>query len=163
MDRWDPGVQIEGTAFDGHVQGRPKFDHLVVRFFTDENATLAAVLAGGQLDYTERNTMRFDQLVTLKQQWEAAGKGTAVASLSTGVFLYMQQRPEYVGDKGLLDVRVRRALAHTIDREAINNGIYNGLGAPTESPVPPNVPFYSEVDRLLPRYPLDVNVATQLM
>ena len=59
LDRWDPGVQLEGTAFQGHILGRAKFEHIVVRYFTDENATLSAVLAGGQIDYTERNTMRF--------------------------------------------------------------------------------------------------------
>jgi peptide/nickel transport system substrate-binding protein len=163
LDRWDPGVQIEGTAFDKHALGRAKIDHIVVRYFTDENATLAAVLAGGQLDYTDRNTMRFDHLLTLKQQWEPAGNGTAVGAVSTSVFLFMQQRPEYVGDRGLLDLRVRQALAHAIDRDAINSGIYDGLGAPTQSPVPPNVPFYPEVDRLVTKYPLDVNRSGQLM
>jgi peptide/nickel transport system substrate-binding protein len=163
LERWDPGVQLEGTAFDRHVLGRPRIERIIVRYFTDENATLAAVLAGGQVDYTERNTMRFNQLVVLKQQWEAEGKGTAVVLLSTAVFPFLQQRPEYVGDRGLLDVRVRRAIAHAIDRDAINHGIYDGLGAPTESPVPPNVPFYPEVERLTTKYPLDVNRSSQLM
>ena len=79
------------------------------------------------------------------------------------MFPFLQQRPEYVGDRGLLDVRVRQAIAHAIDRQAINSGIYDGLGAPTESPVPPNAPFYPAVDRLMTRYPLDVNRASQLM
>jgi peptide/nickel transport system substrate-binding protein len=75
----------------------------------------------------------------------------------------MQQRPEFVGDRGLLDLRVRQALAHTIDRASINDGIYDGLGAPTETPVAPNIPFAPDVDRLITRYPLDVNRGSQLM
>jgi peptide/nickel transport system substrate-binding protein len=117
---------MEGTAFDGHVGGKAKLDHIVVRFIVDENATLAAVLAGGQLDYTERNTLRTDHLLTLKQQWEPSGKGTTVAALSTAVFLFMQQRPEFVGDKGLLDLRVRQALAYAIDADAIVKGVMDG-------------------------------------
>ena len=99
----------------------------------------------------------------MKRDWEPAGKGTAVVTPGSQVSLFLQQRPEYVGDPALLDLRVRRALAHTVDRPTLNYGLFNGLGAPTESPVPPNIPFYSEVDRLMTKYPLDLNRASQLM
>src|SRR4030095_11843455 len=75
----------------------------------------------------------------------------------------LQGRPEFVGHEGLLDLRVRRALAHGIDRQALNEGIFNGLGAPTDNPVPPNVPFYAESERLMTKYPLDPNRSAQLM
>ena len=142
LERWDPGVQLLGTAFDGHALGRPKVDRLVVRIFTDENTTLAAILAGGQMDYACCRTLRFEHFVTLKRDWEAAGKGTAVAAPLNTAILFLQQRPEYVGDRGLLDIRVRRALAHAMDRQAINDGVFDGLGAPTETIVPAAVPFY---------------------
>ncbi|HEY3116867.1 MAG TPA: ABC transporter substrate-binding protein [Chloroflexota bacterium] len=163
LDRWDPGVQMEGTAFAGHALGAAKITRLVVRFFVEENATLAAVLAGGQLDYTSRNTLRFEQFVQLKREWEPAGKGTAIVAPSTAVFLSLQQRPEYVGDDGLLDLRIRQAVAHAIDRPAINDGLYDSLGSPTETPVPPTVPFYPDLDRILTKYPLDLSRSSQLM
>ena len=163
LERWDPGVQLLGTAFDGHVLGRPKIDRLVIRIFTDENTTVAAILSGGQLDYACCRTLRFEHFVTLKREWEAAGKGTAVATPANTAFLFLQQRPEYVGHRGLLDLRVRRALAHAIDRQAINDGVFDGLGTPTESLVGSDVPFYPEVDRLLTKYPLDLNRSAQLM
>lgn len=163
LEHWDPGVQLQGSAFAGHVLGRPKIDRMVIRLYTDENQTLAAILAGSTVDYACCNTLRFAQLVTLKREWEAAGKGTAISTLGTAVFLFLQQRPEYVGHEALLDLRVRRALGHAVDREAINEGLFDGLGASTETPVPPNVPFYPEVDRLMTRYPLDLNRAVQLM
>ncbi|MPZ14219.1 MAG: hypothetical protein GEU73_07300 [Chloroflexi bacterium] len=163
LERWDPGVQLEGTAFAGHVLGSPKIDRLVVRIFLDENQTLATVLAGGTLDYTCCNSLRFAQHVTLKREWEPSGKGTPVARPSTAVFLFLQQRPEYVGHDALLDLRVRQALAHAIDRQAINDGVFDGLGVPTETPVPPNVPFSPEVDRQMTKYPLDLNRASALM
>jgi peptide/nickel transport system substrate-binding protein len=163
LERWDPGVQLLGTAFDGHALGRPKIDRLVVRIFTDENTTLAAIFAGGQLDYACCRTLRFEHFVTLKREWEAAGKGTAVAAPANTAFLFLQQRPEYVGDRGLLDLRVRRALAHAMDRQAINEGVFDGLGAPTETTVPADVPFFAEVDRRITKYPLDLNRSAQLM
>lgn len=163
LERWDPGVQLEGTAFDGHSLGRPKIDRLVVRIIIDENTTLTRILAGGQLDYACCNTLRFEQYATLKREWEPAGKGTAVFTPGPAVYLVLQQRPEYVGHEGLLDVRVRRALAHAIDRQALNEGVFNGLGVPTDNPVPANVPFYAEAERLLRKYPLDLNRSTQLM
>ncbi len=163
LERWDPGVQLEGSAFAGHVLGRPKIDRLIVKYFTDENQTVAAILAGGVIDWACCNTLRFAQLVDLKREWEAFGKGTAVARPSTAVFLFLQQRPEVVGHEALLDLRVRRALAHAIDRQAINEGLFDGTGIPTDTPVPPGVPFYAQLDRLMPRYPLDLNRANALM
>src|SRR5439155_9164076 len=157
LERWDPGVQLLGRAFDEHALGRPKIDQIVVRFFSDEAATLSAILAGGQIDYSCCRALRFEHFVTLKREWEAAGKGTAVAAPGNEAFLFLQQRPEYVGDKGLLDLRVRRALAHAIDRQAINEGVFDGLGVPTETGVPPEVPFSAQVERLAMKYPYDVN------
>jgi len=163
LESWDRGVQLEASAFEGHSLGRPRIDRLVVRVVTDENTTLAAVLAGGQLDYTASATLRFEHLLVLKREWEAAGKGTAVAVPSAAIFLNLQQRPEYVSDEALLDLRVRRALAHTIDRQVLNEGVYEGFGITTETIVPPTVPFYSDLDRILSRYPVDPNRARQLM
>ncbi len=163
LERWDPGVQLLGRAFDGHALGRPKIDQIVVRFFSDESSTLAAILAGGQIDYSCCRALRFEHFVTLKREWEPSGKGTAVAAPGNEAFLFLQQRPEYVGDKGLLDIRVRRALAHAIDRQALNEGVFDGLGVPTENGVPPEVPFAAQVDRLAMKYPYDVNRSAQLM
>jgi peptide/nickel transport system substrate-binding protein len=163
LDSWDPGVELEGTAFPGHVLGGPKIDKLVVKIFLDENQTLATVLAGGQIDYACCNTLRFQQFVTLKREWEPSGKGKAAAIPGTAVFLNLQQRPDYVGDDALLDLRVRRALAHAIDRQAINDGVFDSLGAPTDTPVPPNLPYSAEVDRRTTKYALDVKQTAKLM
>lgn len=163
LEQWEPGVQLQGTAFAGHSLGRPKIDRLIVRIILDDNTTIPNILAGGQLDYACCNTLRFNHYVTLKREWEAAGKGITVSTPGAAVFLFLQQRPEYVGHKALLDLRVRRALAHAIDRQALDEGLFDGLGAPTDTPVPPNVPFFTEVERLMTRYPLDPNRVTLLM
>src|SRR4029453_579383 len=103
----------EGEAFSGHALGRPKIDRLVVRVFNDENTVLASVLAGDQLDYTAQLTLRAEHVPTLRRQWEAAGRGIVTPYRSSAQNLIVQGRPEVVGDSALLDVRVRRAIAHT--------------------------------------------------
>jgi peptide/nickel transport system substrate-binding protein len=163
LERWDAGVQMDGRAFDGHVQGRPKIDRIIVRISGDENATLAAILAGGNVDYTCCSALVFQHIVILKREWEPTGKGVVANTPGQAIFLMLQQRPEYIGHPALLDLRVRRALAHAIDRQALNEGLFDGLGAPTESPVPPNLAFYPELDRLMTKYPMDANRVGQLM
>jgi peptide/nickel transport system substrate-binding protein len=163
LERWEPGVQLEGAAFDGHALGRAKIDRLLVRIAIDENATLAAVLTGGQFDYTRPFALRFDHLLVLKREWEPAGKGTALAVPSRAAYLTLQQKPEVVGDEALLDLRVRRAIAHTLEREALNEGLFGGMGFPAETSVPRTVSFYPDLERMMARYPLDPARAGQLM
>ena len=163
LERWEPGVQMEGVAFDGYVLGKPKIERIRIRITIDENIVLAAVMAGGQFDYTNSNTLRFEHLMQLKNEWEPSGRGKGIASPGTAVYLNLQQRPELVGDEALLDVRVRRAIANSLDRTALNDGLFNGIGFPTESIVPQSAPFYPELDRLMTKYPLDANRADQLM
>lgn len=163
LERWEAGVELQGRAFDAHVLGRPRIDRIIVRLFGDENQAFAAVLAGGHVDYTCCSTLRFPHLVMLKRDWEPAGKGTAVGTRGQSVFLFLQQRPALVGHPALLDLQVRRALAHAVDRQALIEGLFDGLGTPAETPVPSNVPFYPELDRRMTKYPLDMNRASQLM
>src|SRR5207302_5755155 len=125
--------------------------------------TFAAVLAAGQVDFRVRNTLYLEHYLHLKREWEPAGKGNAVIVPAVAEFLFLQQRPEYVGDEALLDLRVRRAVAHAIDRQALNDGLFDGLGSPTDRPVPPSVSFYPDLDRMMTKYPLDWRSTSQLM
>jgi ABC-type transport system substrate-binding protein len=134
-----------------------------VKILIDENAVLASVLAGGQLHYTHSFTLRFEHMTVLKREWEPSGKGIAAGVPGTAVWLNLQQRPEFVGDDALLDLRVRRALAHALDRESLNDGLFNGIGFPTDEIVPRTASFYPDYDRAMTRYPLDDTRANQLM
>lgn len=60
----------------------------------------------------------------------------------------------------LQDVRVRRALLHAIDRDAINQRIYGGKVLIADSWVPPQDPGYSPD---VPRYPYDKAKAAALL
>lgn len=163
LTAWVPGSSLEGSAFDGHVLGRPRTDRVVVRIYGDENTVLSAVLAGGQVDYTNRYALRFEHVPVLRREWEAPGRGVIALLNSTATTLDVQFRPGYLSEPGLLDLRVRRALAHTMDRVALNDGLFDGLGVPAESFVPRTEPIYAEMDRVMVKYPFDRRRAEQLM
>lgn len=159
---WEPGSYFEGEAFDAYVLGRPKIRRLIVRVIADENATLTSILAG-DVDMSVGGTLRFEHGQVLMRDWVPGGKGFVVFNRGGAQTEWVQLRPEYVGHAALLDLRVRQGLAHSLDRQAINEGVFEGLGFMTDSMVPPNEPFYADVDRALPHYPYDLRRTEQLM
>jgi peptide/nickel transport system substrate-binding protein len=74
-----------------------------------------------------------------------------------------QLRPEYADPPAILDVRVRRAIAHGIDRDAINEGVFDGRGFPSDTFVPKGLPHYEAVQRAMTHYPYDPRRAEALM
>jgi ABC-type transport system substrate-binding protein len=58
------------------------------------------------------------------------------------------------------NIRVRQAIAHSIDRKQLIDLGYNGIGEPWFSPVPKGYPYVTET---VPRYELDIAKAKQLL
>ncbi len=162
LEHWTPGSQLEATAFPGHATGKPKIERVIVRIISDENTVLSTVLAG-QADFTADFTLRFEHGMVLKREWESQGKGTVVLKPSSSVIQMLQMRPEYVMHPGQLDVRVRKALAQTIDRQGLNDGLFEGQGFSSDNYVPPTVPYFTEVDRTIAKYAFDPRRAEQYM
>ncbi len=154
LERWEPGAFIEGVAFDRHVLGRPKIERVVVRFIADENTGLTNLLAGEVQLVTDR-TIRFEQAMVLKREWSQNGGGTVIATPNQPRFIFFQHRPEYMNPSSLADVRVRRAIAHAVDKEALNEGLFDGQGIISNTHVTPQAPFFPEVDRTINKYPYD--------
>ncbi len=161
LDRWEPGAMIQGVAFDGHISGRSKIDRVVVRFMPDENTALTNLLAGDVHFATDR-TIRFEQAQVLRQRWGTAG-GTAILTPAQPRFLAVQQRAEYANPRLLLDLRGRQAMAHAMDRNALNEGIFVGQGAPTETLITPYFEAYQDVERGIVKYPFDPRQVEQLL
>jgi peptide/nickel transport system substrate-binding protein len=63
----------------------------------------------------------------------------------------------------LRDVRVRRAFAHAIDRDQLNQAVYLGESIITDTPLPASLPYAGELERVVPRYGYDVRRVEQLM
>lgn len=124
IDRWELGAFLEAAAFDGHVRGRPKIDRVTVKFIADENTALTNLLAQ-EADYATGRSLRVEHAAVLKQRWGATD-GHVLLTPDTTRFTEFQFRPEFLNPRALLDLNVRRALAHTIDKDALNEGIFGG-------------------------------------
>lgn len=163
LTQWEPGAYIEGAAFEGHSLGKAKIERIRINFMSDANAALAALLAGDVQVATDI-ALKFDQALILQQEWVPQNKG--FVRLRTGSFhgAWFQQRPDLVNPRALLDVRVRRALAHSLKRQDINDVLFAGQGYMTEVPhIAPSSSYFAEVDRAAVKYPYDLRSTEQLM
>jgi peptide/nickel transport system substrate-binding protein len=57
----------------------------------------------------------------------------------------------------------RQAVAYGINRDAMTNNIYRGLGAPLHSPIPPQSPFYLSPEQGLKTYSYDPQKSKELL
>ncbi len=160
LDRWEPGQFLEGSAFAGHVLGRPKMDRVRLTFMSDANTTLANLLAG-TVHVSADNSIDLPQATTAQREW--APRGGLLLSADVWRAVHAQFRPEYVNPRGTLDVRVRRALAHALDKQALNEALFEGQGIMSDTVFPPNHDSYAIIERAITKYPYDTRRAEQLM
>jgi peptide/nickel transport system substrate-binding protein len=161
LTQWMPGADSQGVAFEGFALGRPKIDRVVVRYFRDAQALVAAMLAG-DVDYVGPSTLKMDDLKPVQDTWGGSG-GTVIASITAVVEPRLQFRDPTVPWAG--DVRVRQALIELIDRQTLadtfepwpEGGVADVFVAKTD-PV-----FQMLQERGYPRYPYDPQHAAQLL
>jgi peptide/nickel transport system substrate-binding protein len=163
VEHWEPGAFVVGTAFTGHVLGRPKIERIETRFIPDPNTVLANVLAGA-VHVTLDRALNFPQVPVLKSELVTQKGGLLLLSPSNKRWTQVQFRPDVVSPRVLLDVRARQALTHAIDRNAISEVVYEGQGAPMDSLlVFPYERWFPAVDRAVVKYPYDLRRTDQLM
>jgi peptide/nickel transport system substrate-binding protein len=126
---WDAGSRMELEAFNDFALGKPKIDRVTYKTVEDNNTNLAAVLAG-EVDLCMRSTISFDGAMILRDQWEKAGKGKVHISPASWTWLNLSR------DSVLFsDVKVRRALLHTIDRDAMVQNLFRGEKVVSDMPL----------------------------
>lgn len=162
VERWEPGAFIEARAFDGFVLGRPKIERVKILFIPDPNTALANLVAA-EVHYVGETIFGDNHALTLENQWAATQGGTVLYSPTSFKITEIQLRPEYADPRALLDIRVRRAIAHGIDAATASDVLTRGRTVTTSSLTSPNVDFYGEIARVITRYPFDLNRAEQLM
>lgn len=163
LDRWEPGSFLEGVAFDAHVLGRPKIARFRVTFIGDSNIVLANMRAA-VVQMAADNALGFQQWYELKREWTPTNAGTMLRSAGSWRAVWAQLRPEYANPPGILDVRVRRALAHGTDKQSLNDVVWNGEGIMLDTGVAmPNADHFPLIDRAIIKYPYDPRSGEQLM
>lgn len=167
IDRSEPGAFLEAAAFDRYVGGRPKISRIRVTYISDPNTVLANLLAGST-HIAIANALPFQQGVILKREWATSNGGAVTPWPSTTAPIRRtehQLHPERQapGSRALSDVRVRKALAHAVDKQALNDSIFEGEGVMADIPVPYTYDYYPTLERAITKYPFDLRRTEQLM
>ncbi len=162
IERWEPGAYIEAVAFSGHALGKPKVERLRLSWNSDFNATLANLLSG-EADIPIDDSIRVEQGLVLERDWAARKAGTVQYRPQLPRFIQVQHREQYANPQAVRDIRVRRALAHAIDKPVINESIFEGKGLTTDSLIFPTLDYFALVDRAVAKYPYDLRRSDQLM
>jgi peptide/nickel transport system substrate-binding protein len=154
---WVRDSHVILAANDQYVMGRPKIDTIDVRFIADENAFMAAILAG-TVDVTLGKSITLEQTLQLRDQWR------------DGQILYVPETamkiwPQLLNPNPavILDVRFRKASFYAINRQEMVDTIMGGLSSVAHSVLLPNEPELAEVQDAIVRYDYDPRRAAQMI
>ena len=149
--KWTKGDSVEMEKFDGHRNAdNVQIKHVKFRFINDATAQVAALLAG-DLDY-----MPSLSAPEMFAQFQADDRFTALQGTTEGETIIATNNQH----EALSDVRVRRAIMHAIDREALIDGAVAGYGTPIGSHFAPHHPAYVDLTGV---YPYDPEKAKALL
>ena len=119
LEQWSKGTSVTLLKWDGHrAAAAVKLRKVTFRFINDPAAQVAALLAG-DVD----GMPRFGALASLKQFQGDKRFTVEIGSTAGKGIVAINNRK-----KPFDDVRVRRAVAHAIDRKAFIDGAQEGLG-----------------------------------
>jgi len=162
LDSWEPGASISGLAFDNFVFGRPKIDRIRIVFIPDPQTALANLLAG-EVHYVGTLILTATEGETLERQWAQSQAGLVLYSATGFRSANFQVRPEAADPPELVDVRMRRALAHAIDARTAVDVLSGGKGLLTHTITAPTVEYYPEIEKVIHKYGYDARRSQQLL
>lgn len=134
---------------DYYREGEPELDSITYRPFTDAQTKYNAVVSG-EVD------IAYFQVPGFLQQAEETGEVDETIFAGNGGSELLVNIHEAPFD----DIRVRRALAHALDFEALNETVFAGTSEPRDSYFAPDSPFYTELADF-PTY--DVEAGSELI
>jgi peptide/nickel transport system substrate-binding protein len=150
---WQRGSFIEGAAFDGFVGGRPKIDRILLSYVGDVNAIVAGVLSGDIEMVPMGARMDASQLAAVQDGWGSSGGTTLLVPFGIRT-IWLQFRD--TNAPWARDVRVRRALSHSTDRQGMSDALQYGLTPPADTFVPLEDAAYRALQsKAFGRYPYD--------
>lgn len=135
--------------------GKPYLDQFVLRIIPDTTARYAAFDTDA-VQYGVLSPLAFNDVERARKNPKLAVEFQGYDWLSSRVALEFNLRR-----KTLADVRVRRAVAHAIDLDAMARIAARGLATPGTSPVLSSLKRFYRGD--VPKYPFDPKLAEQLL
>ncbi|PZN94199.1 MAG: peptide transporter subunit: periplasmic-binding component of ABC superfamily [Hyphomicrobiales bacterium] len=131
---WSPGDRLELIKNPDYFEkDLPKLDGVTLRIVPESSARIAA-LESGAIDIVW--SMPYESVDKLKTS--ATARADSVSTPTWDGVILNNDRPPFN------DVRVRKALALTIDKSAIVELALFGQGEPTFSPIPPSHPYFNK-------------------
>jgi peptide/nickel transport system substrate-binding protein len=150
LEKWTRGDSIELAARDDYWGERPAVDAVTFRYFNDATAMNNALLSGG-IDVlgTVQAPDALDQFRDNEdfEIIEGTTNGEVVLSMNNAT-------------GPMSDIKVRQAVKHALDRQALVDTAWGGYGEMIGSMVPPTDPWYEDLTDL---YPYDPDRARQLL
>ncbi len=166
LKEWKKGQFWRMEANDSYWRGRVAIDEVVFRVFRNADAMVAA-LRSGELDAAHNvPAAAFPSLETAEGIEAVEGEQGGFDYLVLNSYAGQPPRDETKFDAPhpvLLDLRVRQAIAHAIDKETLVERVLSGLGTPgttiSPSPSPAWMPELSEEET----YEFDLEQANQIL
>jgi peptide/nickel transport system substrate-binding protein len=151
------GSHLLLDANDKYVLGRPKIDVVEVKFTPDANVLITTILANAA-ELTLGARLSIDQALQVQDGWR-----DGAMTFSAGGWLVAMPQLLNPSPQLLLDVRLRRALQHAIDRQVIVDSLLYGKTTVADTSVGPNERDFKDIESAIPRYPYDPQRVTQLI
>ncbi len=154
---WKKGQYIELERNpDYWDKGKPYLDKIVFRVIPDP-AARAVALETGDVQYAPFDAVPYADVERLRELPNLVVKTQGYAWQSAYVFLEFNLRNPI-----LKDVRVRRAIDQAINKQALIDTVWYGLGKPSVSPIPSSLATFHTSDGV-PQYPYDPKAAEELL
>ena len=135
LDRWVQGDRIELVANPDYWGEKPALESATFKFISEPTAAFAAVM-GGEVDAFPTFPAP-ENLI----QFEADPRFNVVVGSTEGETILSTNNKS----PKLMDVRVRKAIAHAINRQDIIDGAMFGFGTPIGTHFPPHHPDYVDL------------------
>ena len=145
-----PGEFISFDRFDGYWQGKPYLDKIVMRIIPDTNAQQTA-LESGQVHYIPLSTAEYMVI-------SGGNADIKFEVYPTNIYCWLVLNHT---NPSLDDVNVRRAVAHLVNKDAIINQVYGGIGSEAVSCFSVNDMYYSADACVL--YDFNIDTANQIL
>jgi peptide/nickel transport system substrate-binding protein len=131
---WEKKQKIVLEANPEYWGGEPYLKTIIFRAIPDNNTRLQEMMAGKLhvMDNPDSNHIK-----ALEDKLKAKVKFAKAPGFNVGYLALNQEK------KPFDNVKVRRAIAHAINKQAIVDTVYNGYGMVAKNPMPPSIWGYN--------------------
>ncbi|MEZ5652971.1 MAG: ABC transporter substrate-binding protein [Burkholderiaceae bacterium] len=149
-----PGQHIIMERHDKFfLEGRPYLDRLIIKHYAD-TASIMLAIEKGEIDVHPYITNGVD-IARMKKASNVTVHGGAAPALGPLIWVAFNLEHPVLGDK-----RVRHAIAHAIDRQAVVTNLYQDGPNVATGPISVYSPFYTKE---VPQFPPDIDKAKKIL